>query len=242
MMDIAEIRKKARKEKEQLFEPGCSSKPQSVSGAVSEGMQEAATLSDDFFPAPAASPPARVTPASPVNYDPLALILEGRKAALVEDERLSGAQEEVLQDEEASLELLCFRVADEMYSINIMEIKEIIKPRETTEIPHAPPFIAGVLSLRGFIIPVFLLRARLGLDSCHETGKERIIVVKQGEGLCGLLVDEVIQVVRIAAGTIEHPPAVLDGIDREFVSGIGRHDGQMIILLHLPKVLDANLS
>ena len=139
-------------------------------------------------------------------------------------------------------QFLCFRVADEKYAVNIMDIKEIIKPREVTEVPRASVFISGVLSLRGIIIPVFDLRKRLGLSSAGETGKERVIVVKKDEEFCGALVDEVIQVARIAASAIEPPPAVLYGIDRDFVNGIGRFDKQMLILLNLEKILNVTLS
>jgi len=58
--------------------------------------------------------------------------------------------------------LLCFKVADEKYAVNIMEIKEIIKPRDLTEVPRVPPYVSGVLSLRGIIIPVFNMHKRLG--------------------------------------------------------------------------------
>jgi purine-binding chemotaxis protein CheW len=122
-----------------------------------------------------------------------------------------------------------------------MEIKEIIKPREVTEVPRVPFYVSGVLSLRGIIIPVFNMHKRLGHAVVQDSGKERIIVVKKGEEFCGVMVDEVIQVVRISPATIEPPPAVLDGIDRDFIGGIGRFDDQMLILLNLEKVLDLTL-
>lgn len=196
---------------------------------------------DDLFPAVPETFPVAAPALPPVIQDPLALILEGRKAALVEELLPASVAAETPLESAASREILCFRVADEIYGIDIMELKEIIKPRETTDIPHAPSFIAGVLSLRGIIIPVFLLRERLGLGEAAVRSKERIIVVKRGDGLCGLLVDEVTQVVRIDADSVEHPPAVLDGIDRDFVGGIGRHAGEIVILLNLDKVLDAAL-
>ena len=76
-------------------------------------------------------------------------------------------------------EFLCFRVSAETYAINIMAIKEIIKPREVTEVPRAPAFVSGVLSLRGIIIPVFNMRLRLGLPGVEKSAKERIIVLKK---------------------------------------------------------------
>lgn len=240
MMDIAEIRKKAQRERNQgeggmVVPPSPSAAAPPLAVVESEGEIYEELFSAEPLRYPVASPPSL-----PAVSDPLALILAGRRAALVEDE-LPADDVEQAQETATALEILCFRVADELYGIDIMELKEIIKPRETTDVPRAPSFIAGVLSLRGLIIPIFILRERLGLPSAESKGKERIIVVKRGDGLCGLLVDEITQVVRIAADTVENPPAVLDGIDREFVSGIGRHDGSIIILLHLDKVLDAAL-
>lgn len=104
-----------------------------------------------------------------------------------------------------------------------------------------PQFISGVLSLRGIIIPLFDMRKRLGHAVGDVTGKERVIVVKMGEELSGVLVDEVMRVARLDAAAIEPPPAVLEGIDRDFVGGIGRIDGEMLILLNLGKILDMTL-
>lgn len=172
----------------------------------------------------------------PDQFDPVAVILKGRESASFEAEV---SQQEVL--EAASVELLCFRVGSEEYAISIMDIKEIIKPREVTEVPRVPSFVRGILSLRGNIIPVFDMKTRLGLSDGEVSERERIVVVKRQGGYAGVLVDEVVQVVRIAEGGIEPPPVVLEGIDREFVLGIGRVSGRMLILLDMEKVLDVGL-
>lgn len=138
--------------------------------------------------------------------------------------------------------ILCFRISDEIYGINIMELKEIIKPREATEVPRTPPFIMGVISLRGIIIPILNMRERLGLCREEQSGRERIVIVKRGDGFTGLLVDEVIKVVRIGKEGREPAPAVLEGIDRDFVGGIGRTATMMIILLNVGNITDINLS
>lgn len=243
-MNLAEIRKKARKEKESSAEP--STIPGSVTASDVED-QVASTELDGLFPAMAR--PSLETDSgggdeasvSMPAFDPMALIAAGRLSA-GDDEVLAGAvAEERLADGEAFQEFLCFRVSAETYAINILDIKEIIKPREITDVPRVPAFVSGVLSLRGIIIPVFNMRKRLGLPAMQRSSKERIVVVKRGEDFCGVLVDEVVQVVRITVSSIEQPPAVLDGIDRDFVAGIGRHGGMMLILLNLHNILDINL-
>jgi purine-binding chemotaxis protein CheW len=171
----------------------------------------------------------------PSGFDPASVILKGRQSAAGPGQ----AREADLA--EASLELLCFRVATEDYAISIMDIKEIIKPREVTEVPRVPAFVRGILSLRGIIIPVFDMRLRLGLPEGVHSERERIIVVKRQGGFCGVLVDQVVQVVRIAEAKLEAPPVVLEGIDREFIQGIGRVAGRMLILLDMEKVLDIGL-
>ena len=138
-------------------------------------------------------------------------------------------------------EFLCFKVSNEVYGVDIMDIKELIKPREVTEVPRAPSFVSGVISLRGVIIPIIDMLDRLGLAREVASGRERVIVVRQGESFCGLLVDEIIQVIRVAKDHVEAAPTVLEGIDRDFVTGIGRADGRMIILLNLANIIDLHL-
>jgi purine-binding chemotaxis protein CheW len=99
----------------------------------------------------------------------------------------------------------------------------------------------GIISLRGIIVPIIDLRTRLGFSRANQTARQRIIIVKKNDGCCGLLVDEVYQVVTLAQQPIEGPPTVLDGTDREFISGIGRHGDQMCILIDLEKILDVTL-
>ena len=119
-----------------------------------------------------------------------------------------------------------------------MAIKEIVKPRDVTAVPRMPTFILGVISLRGVIIPVMDMRLRLSLPVSPATGRERIIVLRMDSGFCGILVDEVIQVARIIKSCIEDPPSVLEGIDRDFVTGLGHFDNRMLIILNLAAILD----
>src|SRR6185369_12641767 len=119
------------------------------------------------------------------GFDPLAILLAGREMAGLGDvEDFAGGTDVAEAIDEDAEEYLCFRVATEKYAINIMAIKEIIKPREVTEVPRIPRFISGVISLRGVIIPVFDMRLRLSLPVGNPTGKERVIVVRNGEVVC----------------------------------------------------------
>lgn len=255
-MDLAKIRKKSLQALAQPVDDIFAVPPPSsvLTTGLSEQIQAAPVLNEaDFFTIETNTAPAFSTAAAQipcpvilpdrvvVTRSPLEAIMAGRAAAGCDDESILAEDSTSEVIAETSLEFLCFRVFDEIYGINIMEIKEIIKPREVTEVPRAPVFVAGVLSLRGTIIPVIDMRVRLGLTSKEPTGKERIIVIRNNNSLSGLLVDEVIQVVKIQFDAVEAAPAVLDGIDRDFISGLGRSDGRLIIILNLENIADINL-
>lgn len=255
-MDLAKIRQKARQEQESntLIEP--VQQPTMDSTQLTVGEQVTRVSCDSAIdPAPRPTIAASVNSHSPQPEsfsalhapsrshfrDPLDVLLTGREKSGCDDESSQIITDDVSAQSEEYLEYLCFRVSAEIYGINIMDIKEIIKPREVTEVPRAPSFVSGVISLRGVIIPIIDMLERLGLPCEKITGRERVIVVKHGESFSGLLVDEIIQVVHISKDCLEPAPAVLEGIDRDFVSGIGRADGRMIILLNLENVADIQL-
>lgn len=212
-----------------------------LASPLSPDLQPVAVASHELFqPVETVTMPAAVR--RNVPFDPVKAILAGREASGCDEESAQSSASEIVPGVGADYEeLLCVRVCDEIYGINIMRIKEIIKPREVTEIPRTPSFVSGVISLRGVIIPIIDVRDRLGLCRSAETGKERVIVIRTNEEFSGLLVDEVIQVARIPRGGFEAAPAVLDGINRDFVSAIGRSDNRMIIVLNLESIADINL-
>lgn len=251
-MDLAKIRKKSLQaqshELPDFFEPEIRKQDQCVP-SVESVTEQAAAFGMDLFenssPASAAVPVITDVPANSAprfsGSSPLEIILSGRRASGCESEVAFTDDEQLEAVVEDYLEFLVLRISNEIYGINIMDIKEIIKPREVTEVPRAPAFVTGILSLRGTIIPVIDMRLRLGLLREQLTGKERIIVIKNAESFSGLLVDEVLQVVRLPREAVEPAPSVLEGIDREFVLGIGRSNGLLIIILNLANSADIQL-
>lgn len=255
-MDLAKIRKKARltQETPPLLDSAEPARPDFRPAGqlrVEPLPFDAASRAADLRPDPALSGIAAVQQAfQPLplrrhtGQSPLERILEGRAEAGCDEEQQDVTSDQVLPTETDFEELLCIRVSDETYGIAIMQIKEIITPRLVTEVPRVPDFVHGVISLRGIIIPVLDLVARLGLTPVASTGKERVVVVKSGadDGFTGLLVDQVTHVARVAASRIEPAPATLDGIDRSFVRGIGRTDNRPIPLLNIEGIVDIQLS
>jgi purine-binding chemotaxis protein CheW len=141
-------------------------------------------------------------------------------------------------------EVLAFVLAGEEYGIDILRLREIIRPRPITEVPRAPAFVLGVIGVRGDVMPVLDLRRRLrrGRDRsapppAPRNGARVVVVTREGEAF-GLLVDEVRQVVRLRDEDIETRPGLLPAADGEFIAGIARpRPDRLVILLDLDVVL-----
>jgi purine-binding chemotaxis protein CheW len=201
-----------------------------------------------------AKPSSPVAP--PVAATPLELDLGGMAKAFGEEpaEKVQGldslfldlAAEELYRhsyladgviEEGEQREVLSCMLASEQYGIDIHRIKEIIKMREITEVPRAPAFIPGIITLRGRVIPVFDLRERLGLEKADLGRESKIVVVHHREELYGLIVDAVIDVSRFPESSVESTPPVMASVEAKYLEGIGRTGDQMIILLDLDEVL-----
>lgn len=221
--------------------------PVSPSAVEKPAVPPALALPDDLFDSAGGevSFPGPATPATsptPVRFDPLAVIMAGRQADQLVAAPSDLPDQPLAAGAEQYQEFLCFLLGSEEYGVNIMEIKELIKPRELTEVPRAPDFVDGIISLRGMIVPVIDLRRRLGLHSRRPTNQERVVIVRHRTSFCGLRVDSVTGVVRIFEDRREATPAALEGIDRDFVAGIGRSDDRMVILLDVQNVADVGLA
>ncbi len=128
-----------------------------------------------------------------------------------------------------------FTVADEEFGIEIDKISEIIKPLEVTSIPKVPTFIKGLINLRNDVIPLMDLRERLNVKPSPL--KERIIIVRMRGEKMGLLVDSVKGIVNIKKEQIARPPSIFKGLKPEYLMGIGKIMGRLIIILNLDSLL-----
>ena len=172
-------------------------------------------------------------------YSALEVILNGRQQAGYTDDNQSATDEDISPFEDDFSDYLYVNVSGEFYGIDIMQIKEIIKPRPVTEIPRTPPFVSGVLSLRGVMVPVLYLSRRLGLEQISSPHERNVIVKNSSdESFTGLVVDQVIGVSHIRNDSVESAPMVLEAPLRNFISGIGRENEKMFIILDLPAVVN----
>jgi purine-binding chemotaxis protein CheW len=194
--------------------------------------------------APPSTPAISERQPSPSGFDALdALFAAVPDMSLATEEiYLQGLEGDTTQLDGDQHQWLTFSLGKEQYALNIEYVREIIKPREITDIPRVPAFILGVISLRGVIVPIFDLCQRLTLGAVSIDSRSRIIVCEHRDRIAGLLVDNITQVVKFSTGEIEPPPAILSGLDRELVEGVGRVQKKMIILLDLPSVLDVELN
>jgi len=232
-MDIAEIRKKAKgKAAGSAKDERAVPVPETILETAAELPPE--PVFDDHLPAPE-------TDVSSSGLDRLFAATGGVQFATQEDYQTSLASQDAQEDAGFS-QFLAFQLGPEEYALDITRISEIIKPREYTDIPRVPEFILGLISLRGVVVPVFDLRQRFRLGEKHLTSASRVVVCREGDVVAGLLVDSINQVIKLAADKVEPPPAILSGVDRSLVDGVGRYQGRMIILLNLASVLDVAMA
>jgi len=135
------------------------------------------------------------------------------------------------------LQLVTFRLGTEEYSLDILSVQEIIRHMHLTKVPRTPDFVEGVINLRGRVIPVLDLRKRFGMPSEERTNETRIIVVEVEGKTVGLKVDAVSEVLRLPAASVEPPPSLIAGVESEYIKGVGKLDGRLIILLDVGKIL-----
>ncbi len=135
------------------------------------------------------------------------------------------------------LQLVTFSVAGEEFGVDIFKVLEIIRIMEITKVPNSPAFVDGVINLRGKVIPVIDLRKRFGMFPKEHDHNTRIIVFEIRKTIVGFIVDSVSEVLRIKASTVEPPPPVIGGLDSEYISGVGKLEEKLLLLLDLNKLL-----
>ncbi|MCE5314684.1 MAG: chemotaxis protein CheW [Armatimonadota bacterium] len=139
--------------------------------------------------------------------------------------------------DDVSEQLVVMELANESYGVDIGAVNTIIRMQEVTAIPRAPSFVEGVINLRGSIIPVIDLRKRFGLPLKDVTKASRIVVVEAQGLMIGMVVDAVVETLRLPASAIEPPSPVVSSVDSAYVRGVGKQENRLVILVDLDKVL-----
>jgi purine-binding chemotaxis protein CheW len=134
-------------------------------------------------------------------------------------------------------EYIAFHIAAQTFCIDIMAVREIRGWTPATPLPHAPGFVRGVINLRGAVLPVVDLAARLGLPQKEPSARHAVIVVQQGAQVAGLLVDAVSNILMLNPDAIQPTPEVASEMSRAFIRGIVAAEKEVISVLIIKNLL-----
>jgi purine-binding chemotaxis protein CheW len=134
-------------------------------------------------------------------------------------------------------QFLTFTIGDELYGVDILRVQEIKGYTAVTRIPNTPPYIKGVLNLRGTIVPIVDLRTKFGMPTVDYTAVTVIIVVVVRDKVMGLVVDAVSEVLNIDKRDIQPPPQFGEKVDVSMLNGIGKSGDKLVALLDIDRLL-----
>ncbi len=145
--------------------------------------------------------------------------------------------EQVKHKLDAEIQFVIFTISNTEYGIYINNVLEVVRADGIAPLPKAPPFIKGVINLRGKVIPVMDLRERFNVINIINTRKTRIIIIRLENKEVGLIVDSVINVESINKAKIEPPLPVFGGLKMEYINGIAKFNNRIVIILNIEKIL-----
>lgn len=133
-------------------------------------------------------------------------------------------------------QLVTFQLGEELYAINIMDVKEIVRVQVIRALPNAPSYVEGIFNLRGEIIPIINLHKRFHLKKAVSSEEDELLsgfVIIEIDGMkLGVIIDRISRVVSVEKEQIQPPPQMLTGIGAEYIQGVVRQEsgGYLIIL------------
>jgi purine-binding chemotaxis protein CheW len=137
----------------------------------------------------------------------------------------------------AERQYVIFRLGNEEYGVDIMNVKEISEFKQSVKVPNTPKFVDGIINLRGDITPIINLKKRFNLDEISIDSDTRIIVINIKNRQVGFVVDEASQVLRLSEEDIEPAPELVTGVDKKYIIGVGKLTDRIVLLLNLEEVL-----
>jgi purine-binding chemotaxis protein CheW len=133
----------------------------------------------------------------------------------------------------AELQFVVFKLGKEEYGVNIMQVQEIGPYEEPVKVPNTPEFIEGVMNLRGNVIPVISLKKRFNIPGQQLTDSARTIVINFKDKQIAFVVDDASEVLTLNEADIQNTPDIIAGVDRKYITGIGKQGDRLLILLDL---------
>jgi len=143
----------------------------------------------------------------------------------------------VTNSDDTMLQWVTFRLDNETYGINVMQVQEVLRYTEIAPVPGAPPYVLGIINLRGNVVTVIDTRHRFGLTSAETTDNTRIVIIEADQHVVGILVDAVAEVVYLRQSEIETAPNVGNDESAKFIQGVCNKNDELLILVDLDKLL-----
>jgi len=140
-------------------------------------------------------------------------------------------------NDDTVLQWVTFRLANETYGINVMQVQEVLRYTEIAPVPGAPSYVLGIINLRGNVVTVIDTCQRFGLPPIEITDNTRIVIIETRHQVIGILVDSVAEVVYLRKSEIETTPNVGNDESAKFIQGVCHRDGELLILVDLDKLL-----
>lgn len=142
-----------------------------------------------------------------------------------------------------SLQYLTFKLADEIFALDVAKVREILEVTTITKVPQTPDFMRGVINLRGSVVPVVDMRLKFGMSMTDQTVNTCIIVVEinfDGDTMVlGALADSVQEVVEMEPESIEPAPSIGTKLNTDFIRGMGKLDDQFVMILDIDKIFSS---
>ncbi len=135
------------------------------------------------------------------------------------------------------MQWVTFRLGDEKYGINVMQVQEVLRVTEIAPVPGAPGYVLGIINLRGNVVTVIDTRNRFGLMSKETDDASRIVIIETESHIIGILVDSVAEVVEMRASEMETAPNVGNEETSKYIQGVTGRDNELLILVDLNKFL-----
>ena len=137
------------------------------------------------------------------------------------------------------IKVIVFKLGAEEYGVEVEKVETIERIQHLTRVPKTPPFIKGVMNLRGVVVPVLDLRGRFNLEETAYTDASRIIIISIEDLKVGMIVDSADDVIDVDTDTISDPPEIVGGVKAKYLRGVARvGDDRLLILLNLKEVLN----
>ncbi len=135
------------------------------------------------------------------------------------------------------LQLVTFRLKDESYGVNVMKVQEVLRVTEIAPVPGAPPFVLGIINLRGNVVTVIDTRSRFGLPSAELDDSSRIVIIESEKQVVGILVDAVAEVVELNENEVDAAPNAGNDESSRYIQGVATRENGLLILVDLNKLL-----